>query len=226
MCGPSSAMKDINSKIKGLASQMTDEAKTVFTTAKSNVDKILGSVNGIIDAGASHMGFGQAEINAKNAAAVDAGAAEARNLKAAAGSAVASIGGGNTVMPSGTTTQILTDANVRAAEDTASALNKVQQEGYERGNQDYWKAIDTAERAPSTLDVASGFNKVALSGEREAATSQQAIDNANNWWKDDIMKVGSAVAGYATGGFGKMLSDSDNSFLSGMGDAMKAGGKG
>jgi hypothetical protein len=223
MCGPSSAMKDINTKIQSLATQMSSEAKTVFSTASSTVDKILGSVSGIIAGGPSQAGFSQTELNAKNATAINAGAAEARNLKAAAGSSIASIGGGNTVMPSGTTADIELSASQKAAEDTANAENKIQQESYQRGNDNYWKGIDTAGRAPEILGVSKGFNESAMAGEHEAATSQQHIDTQNNWWKDELMKAGTAAAGMATGGFGNMLSDSNNSFLSGVGDAMTSG---
>jgi hypothetical protein len=101
MCGPSSALKAINNNIQSFASTVQTEAGTVFDASSSVFNKIMDSVTGILKGGPSQYGYSAGEQSAKTAAAVNAGAAEARNLKGAAAATAGSVGGGNVVTPAG-----------------------------------------------------------------------------------------------------------------------------
>ena len=96
MCGPSSALKAINTSIQDFAGQVKDEAGQIFGDASQVFNTVMNSVKGIIAGGPSQFGYSQGEFSAKNAAAVNAGGAEARNLKAAAASSAAAVGGATT----------------------------------------------------------------------------------------------------------------------------------
>lgn len=202
MCGPSSAMKAINRQVQDFSKQVTDQAGQIFGDANKVFNDVVGSLTSIVKGGPSQAGFSAAELSARNAAAVQAGATEARNLKGAAASSVGAIGGGNVVAPAGSTQAITLGADQKAAADTAAAVNQVQQENYERGNQDYWKGVQADEQSTDVFNPSTSANKEASDALDKAETSQQSIDTANNWWANDIMQLGSAAIGGFTGGLG------------------------
>jgi hypothetical protein len=216
MCGPSSALKSINQDIQGLAQSMTGEAKKVFGTIDTTVNKILSSVGSIITGGPSAGGMSQTELNAKHAAATEAGGAEARNIRGVIGSAAGAVGGGSA--PNGLVASLLAEGEQRAAADTAAAHNAITQENYAVGRDNFWKATQTAENATGMYNTANAFNANAMQGEKEAMTSQQNIDTQKGWWKPLIMGLGTGILGAATGGLSSAIT-------SGVGTLFGAGAK-
>lgn len=213
MCGPSSALKSINQDIQGLAQSMTGEAKKVFGTIDTTVNKILSSVGSIISGGPSAGGMNQAELNARRAQAVEAGGTEARNIRGLVGSTGAAVGGG--AAPNGVTAALLAEGEQRAAADTATAQNAITQENYAVGRDNYWKATQAAESAPGMYNTANAFNNSAMQGENAAMTSQQNIDTQKGWWKPLIMKLGTGLLGAATGGVSSAITSGVGSLFGG-----------
>jgi hypothetical protein len=202
MCGPSSAMKAINNNIQQFATQTKTEAGAVFDASSSVFHNIMDATEGILKGGPSQYGYSAGEQSAKTAAAVQNGATEARNLKGAAASAVGAIGGGNVATPAGMQQATVLAADQKAASDTASALNQVTQEGYEKGYDEFKTALKSEQSAPDVFNASTNANSVVNNAQHEAATSQQNIDTQSNWAMNDIMKLGtSAVSSWASGGF-------------------------
>jgi len=200
MCGPSSAMKTINNNIQDFAKQVKSEAGTVFDASNSVFNKVMNSVTGILNGGPSQYGYSAGEQSAKMAAAVNAGGAEARNLKGAAASSGAAIGGGNVALPAGITQATVLGAEQKAAADTAAAENQITQEGFETGRQNFWNAEKTAESAPDVFNASTAANAEVTKAQDEAEKSQQNIDTQSNWAMNDIMKLGSAAIGGLSAG--------------------------
>ena len=211
MCGPSSALKAVNTQIQNFASTVKDEAGTVFGDANTVFNKITGALSNIISGGPGQNGWSATENNARTAATVQAGAAEARNLKGAAASGAAAIGGGNTVNPSGSTQATVMGAEEKAAADTAAGLNANQIANAEAGRAEFNSAVQQEEAAPGVFNASTAANQEVGSAEKDAFQSQQEMDNQSNWAMNDIMKLGTtavnaAVGGLAGGGFAKMFS--------------------
>lgn len=206
MCGPSDAMKNLNASIQDFAGKVKSEAGDIFGDASTVFNNIMNTVTGIVTGGPSQFGYSQNELNAKNAAAVNAGAAEARNLKAAAGSSAAAIGGGNVTLPSGATVSAETAAQQKAAADTAEAENAILQGGYETGRENFFKSAALEEQAPNVFGTSIEANKNVQEAQKTALQSQTNIDTQSNWAMNDVMKLGtaavSAAVGGATGGAG------------------------
>lgn len=217
MCGPSSALKSINANIQSFATQVQTEAKDIYGDASSVFNTIMDSVTGILKGGPSQYGFSAGEQAAKTAAAVQAGGAEARNLKGAAAATAGAIGGGNVVTPAGTIQAETLSAEQKAAADTAASLNAVTQEGYQRGNENFWKGESVASKATDVFNPAIAANADVTKAQHEAETSQQNIDTQSNWAMNDVMKLAPTAIGMVTGGFGNMGEGSGaGSFISGM----------
>lgn len=208
MCGPSSALKAVNQSIQDFATTVKSEAGDVFAGASSVFNKIMSSVTGIVAGGPSQYGYSAGEQSAKTAAAVQAGAAEARNLKGAAASQVGAIGGGNVATPAGMQQETTMSAEQKAASDTAAAENQITQGGFETGRENYENAINTMEKAPDVFNASTAANKNVTAAQTEAETSQQNIDTQSNWAMNDVMKLGataiSGATGALTGGIGNL----------------------
>lgn len=205
MCGPSSATKAINSSIQDFAGTVKSQAGDIFSGASTVFHNIMDSVKGIVSGGPSQFGYSQGEYSAKTAAAVNAGAAEARNLRGAAASSSAAIGGGNVAAPAGATQTATMAAEQKAAADTATAENEIVQGGFETGRQNYENAINTEEKATEVFNPATSANASVTGAQHEAMTSQTQMDQASNWAMNDVMKLGTAaVSSFASGGFGSL----------------------
>jgi len=192
-CGPSSALKAVNQQIQGFASTVQSEAGTIFGDANTVFNKITGALNGIISGGPGQNGWSASENAARTAQTVQAGATEARNLKGAAASSVAAIGGGNTVAPAGSTQQIVQNADIQAASDTAAGLNQNQIANAEAGRAEFNSAISAEEQATQVFNPSTAANQTVDSANKTAFQSQQEMDNQSNWAMNDIMKLGSST---------------------------------
>jgi hypothetical protein len=199
MCGPSSALKAVNTQIQNLATTVGDEGQQIFGDASTVFNKITGALNGIISGGPGQNGWSASENAARTAATVQAGATEARNLKGAAASSVAAIGGGNTVAPAGSTQQIVQNANIQAASDTAAGLNQNQIANAEAGRSEFNTAVQQEEGATQMFNPATSANQVSVGANQSAFQSQSQMDTQSNWAMNDIMKLGVAgVQGLGT----------------------------
>jgi len=188
-CGPSAAMKNINSSIQSFSGTMVSEAKTIFGDASSMFNTISNAVGKVIAGGPNQQGWGAGLASSVTAGIVNAAATAGRNVKSALGAAIGAIGGGNTVAPSGAMANVTANAleNVEAQktqqEEQATVAN------YQQGNANYNAAIAAGEKAPSMFDVVDKNNANAMSGLTTAASSQASIDRANNWWQPIVASV-------------------------------------
>jgi phage-related protein len=214
MCPPSSALKTINTSIQNFSNKVTSEAGSIFSGASGVFNTIVNGLTGIVNGGPSQTGWSQAEQNAVDARTVQGGATEARNLKAAASSGVAAIGGGTGVMPSGGAQATVLAANEKAAADTAAQENENLIENYKQGNENWKTATGDLEQAPSVFNSSIAANKEAGDAQTNAETSQQNIDTQSNWAMNDVMKLGTAAVSSAVGGFtGGLGGDLASSFF-------------
>lgn len=213
MCGPSKAMKNLNNQVQAFAGSTTEEAKTIFGDASGIFNDLKTSLSNIVKGGPSQQGWSQAEINAVNSGIVDQAASSARNVKAATGNAVAAIGGGNSVSPSGLEAAVNTEANLGVEAEKSRQLNQAVVQNYETGRSNYFNAVGEEEKLPSVFDSSNSANQVAQKGLDQATQSQAGIDKANNWWQPLVMGGINAGASFLTGGLSSMASGS--SFMSG-----------
>ena len=223
MCGPSSATKQINAQIQQFASTVKDEAGTVFGDANAVFNKITGALSNIINGGPGQNGWSATENNARTAATVQAGATEARNLKAIAASGAAAIGGGNTVAPAGSTQAMIMGAEEKAAADTAAGLNTNAIANAEAGRDEFNKAISAEEQAPNVFNASTAANQNVSEAQKTAFQSQSQIDNQSNWAMNDIMKLGTTAVSAALGGGFKLPGKSGSSSPSGPTDVPEYG---
>ena len=182
----STTTKDLTASTVSLANQMAKQASTVFGAADKTFNTISSALTPIVNAGASQFGFSNGQFTAMNAAAVNAGATEQRNLRAQAAASGQPFNAAKI------------DQDV--ANQTATAENQIVQEGYQQGNQNFNNAVGGLEKAPSIYGVANEFNDSAMKGLGQATTAQENRDAAGGGWKN-LAKTGLAIAGDIGGAF-------------------------
>jgi hypothetical protein len=201
MCGPSKAMKNLNATVQSFTKQVTAEAGTIFGDSNTVFNNIMDATQNIVHGGPSQAGFSQNELNARNAANVEAAGAMARNLKGAAASSAGAIGGGNVVAPAGSTQAAVQNAEIAAAKTQAAGENAITDENYAVGRDNFFKSLSAEQQAPGVFSTSISANSEAGNQLTAAQKSQQDLDNSSNWWKNDLMKLGMTAAGAATSAF-------------------------
>jgi protein-disulfide isomerase-like protein with CxxC motif len=201
----SSGLKALNNTAKAALSSAQSEAKTVFGAASQVFNNLISSVQQVVSGGPSQAGFSTAELNARNAAAVQNGATLARNAGGAAASAGAAIGGGNEVMPAGGTQQAVLAAKIAAGEQTATAENEIQQENYAQGNKNYEAAVSQEMALPNVFNPATASEGAVTASQGEALQTQKAVDTSANWWQPMVTAAIGGASSVATGGLMKTL---------------------
>jgi hypothetical protein len=216
-CGPSKEMKSLNTAVQKTAGDMRQQASQIFGDASSVFTNLMGSLQSIVKGGPSQQGWSAAESNAVKSQIMDQAAINARNQKAAVGNAVASIGGGNTVTPSGLETAVNLQTNQAVEQAKSQQLEQATVADYEKGNENYFKAVSGEMQLPKVFDTSIAANKNTMDAQQEAIKSQQSMDTANNWWQPLVMGGIKAGESFLTGGLSNMGSGS------GMGDFVKGG---
>jgi len=145
------------------------------------------------------------ELAALNSGAVTSGAQAAANAKSAIGNAVAAEGGGNTGVIAGVTTNAQTAAQVGVAENTSNELNKIQQENYNLGRENYTNAIRGAEAAPGMFGPSTSAEGVVNQAWEGASNTANQIAQENQSWVGAVTGALGGIAGAATGGLMKNM---------------------
>jgi protein-disulfide isomerase-like protein with CxxC motif len=196
----SSGLKTLNNTAAAALNSATSEAKTVFGAASTVFNNIVSSVQQVVAGGPSQAGFSTAELQAKNAQAVQQGATLARNAGGAAASSAAAIGGGNAVMPAGGTEQAVLAAKIAAGEQTAGAENTIQQQNYAQGNANYEAAVGQEMQAPNVFNPATSSEGQVTNATNANLATQKAVDTSANWWQPMVTAAIGGASGVLTGG--------------------------
>lgn len=206
MCDASKKEKAIAGKINSFSDDMVNQAQSVFGADNTIFNDMMKSYSSIVNAGPSQQGFSQAELNAKNAAAITNNANQFRNVAGAVKSGQAAFGGGNTVSGSGVTTgQNLQVANAAAA-NTANDLNQITQQNYDTGRSNFFNAAQLEQKLPDVYGNLPGVDSQAQGGLNASLKEQQSLDTQAGWWKAPVMGLINGGLSMATGGLSSLAS--------------------
>jgi hypothetical protein len=206
MCKPSSAATQAVAADNKFASTLQDQTNQVFGADNTVVNEMHAANAPIIAGGINQQGFSQAELNAKNAAAITNDANAARFAAGATRTAQSAFGGGNTVSGAGVTTGQNLAVAQRSAEKTASDLNTITQQNYETGRENFFNAQNQDIKATGVFDNVAGVAGAATNAGKVANEAQANLDTQAGWWKAPVMGLVSGVTSMATGGLSNLAS--------------------
>lgn len=200
MCGPSKAMKSAAAQTQTTANLLTDSFKKIFGTNTNILSSITDALTPVVKDGPSQYGFSKGEDAALRTRAVDSNAAAGQQTTNAVRSAMASRGGGNTYIPSGSEAVIEGSLAQTEAQKQADDQLGITEKGYETGRQNFFQSTTDLTQAPGALEnpaiaaggAASGAASAAMQGQTDIATAQNA-------WIAPVAGMIGAIGGAAAG---------------------------
>lgn len=204
MCGPSSAMKNLNQKVQAFATQVQQQAGQVFGQDSTVFNNLMNSYGKLVAGGPNQQGFDQNTLNRLRSQVIEQTATGYKHAKAAVGNALSAIGGGNVPLPSGMAAQENADIASAAEGQKVSGLTGIDLKSADVGRENYFAGLKGEQEAPSVMNNAVEFNKEAGSALGQAQQSQKELDQSSNWWQPLLMKGIGAAASFATGGLSNL----------------------
>ena len=199
MCGASTTLKSLAASATSFAGQVQQQATQIFGSASTVFNNLMGTIQSVVKGGPGQAGWGAAENNAVNSQILNNAAVNARNEKSAVGNAVAAIGGGNTVNPSGLETAV----NLQTAQSVENAKSQQEEQAtvanYQQGNQNYNEAVNEEMQLPKVFDASAAADNAAVNANDAATKAQTAVSSANNWWEPIVgAAIGTAAKAATT----------------------------
>lgn len=194
-CGASNEQTQIFKGQQSLMKQLVSQAQSIFGSVSGGFNDIMKAFSPILAAGPNQKGYSAPlEAALKSEAITDTGQAY-KNAKEAVGENFAAQGGGNVALPGGT--QAAEDANLagQGAEQTASALTKINESNYDVGRQNFDTAAKAIESAPSMFSPATSAGDAATSAGSAAAKTADDISQSNNQWVSAVTGALGGIAG-------------------------------
>jgi hypothetical protein len=233
MCGPSSQEKNafntqqtINTQQYQNFKTLSDQAASIFGSSSQIFKDLTSAFEPILSAGPGQSGFSPSELaNLRSQAITQTGNAY-RNASQAAGERAAAAGGGNALLPSGSTAQMQANIAQAGAGATAGELSNINLQNAQVGRQNWLQAASVLGGAPGVFGAATsaggllaGSGNSAMQGAEQVFNNAQTVQNQNNWW---MKPVAGALGGALSfiPGVGPLL----GSAVSGMGGASPAFG--
>lgn len=186
-CGASGAMKSAENAESQVSQSMNTDFGTVFKENQGVLSSLTSALEPIVSAGPNQKGFSPAEEAAMRTQAMDTTSAAGRQASNAVRQELASEGGGNSYLPSGSDAAI----NAGLAEDTAQK-NAAEQLGitqadYGQGRQDFFNAEGALATAPGALEnPATAAGEAAAGAASSALQGADTVNQANNAWEGEL----------------------------------------
>lgn len=172
MCGATQQQTDISNEQQQFYTTLSNEYSTIFGQSQAITSALTSAFTPILQAGPSQTGFSPSEETALRTQNTQNVATDYAQAQRATAQILAAKGGGNTMLPSSVTSNILAGNANAAAATRAQGENQITQANYAQGYQN-WNT------AASVLGNTAGLiNPNAYSGQATGA-GQQAAGTAN-----------------------------------------------
>lgn len=222
-CGTTDATDAAAANQTSFTTKMVSQASAVFGADSGVFNTMKNAYSALVAMGPSQQGYSAAQQSAMNASAITTGANQARFVEATLGRQQAGAGGGNAPNASGIGAGARAQVAETMAAQTASELNKIQQENYAQGNKNWQIAGEGLSKAPSVFGNLGAVDAAAQTGLDKNMSNAQAADAASNWWVKPV--EGAVMGGISafTGGIGGGLTNAALSKIGGGGGMIDAG---
>jgi hypothetical protein len=195
-CGAGTDQKQIYNQQLDNLNSLSNRAQQIFGDSSNIFNSLTAGFEPIAAAGPGQNGFTAPELaNLQSQAITQTGQAY-RNAAQAAGERSAAAGGGNALLPSGTTAQLQANIAQAGAGQTANELSNINLQNAQVGRQNWLSAAGILSGAPNVFNPAiSAGNSVTGAGSATANTANQIAQQDNSW----MNVVGGALGGITSG---------------------------
>jgi len=199
---PSKAQLALNGQVNQFSSYLTSQAQREGLDASTVFNNLMAPLQRIVLGGPSQAGWSANEFNAANTAAINRGAAAARNLGSAAATGVSAVGGGNTPGASAAERNAVLQQQTNAENETSGALAENTIKNDEAGRENFFKSAEEEEKLPDVFKTANEAGTVGNEANKTALESQSTVDLEKK--QSSALGIASGALGGAAGSLTKM----------------------
>lgn len=202
MCGPSQQQTDISNEQQEFYSTLSNEYSQIFGQSQAIISALTSAFTPILNAGPSQTGFSPSEENALETQNTQNVATDYAQAQKATAQVLAARGGGNTMLPSSVTSNILANNANSAAATRAQGSNTITQANYAQGYQNWNTAASVLGSTAGLLNPNAYASSATSSGSAAATTANQIAQEQFAPWGAALGTLGS-IGGAAVGAYGK-----------------------
>jgi hypothetical protein len=204
MCGATKEQTQISDEQNQFYKTLTDQYSTVFGQSQGIIGALTSAFLPILQRGPSQTGFAPGEENALRTQATEGIGQNYAQAQRATAQILAARGGGDTLLPSSITSNILAQNTNQAAQQRSQAMNSITQANYAQGYQNWGNAATVLGSTAGLVDPTKfgGLTNTAGGTAMQGATD---IANASNSpWNAAFGALGSIGGAAATAGIPKI----------------------
>jgi hypothetical protein len=198
MCGATQQQKDITDEQQQFYKQLTQQYATVFGQDQAITGALTSQFAPILAAGPSQTGYSPSETNALQTANTESTATNYAQAQKATAQILAARGGGDTLLPSSVSSNLLAQNANAAAAQRAAGQNQITLGNYQQGYQNWNTAANVLGSTAGLLNP-TGYSGAATTAGGAASTSANNVAAAaNSPWNAAFGALGS-IGGLASG---------------------------
>jgi hypothetical protein len=198
MCGPSQQQTEISDEQQQFYSTLSNQYAQIFGQSQAITSALTSAFTPILNAGPSQTGFSPSEETALQTQNTENVATDYAQAQRATAQVLAARGGGNTMLPSSVTSNILAQNANTAAATRAQGQNTITQANYAQGYQNWNTAATVLGSTAGLLNPNAYSGQATNAGQQAATTANQITQDAFAPWGAAIGALGS-IGGAAVG---------------------------
>lgn len=198
MCGPSSQQTQLSDEQQQFYTTLSNQYSQIFNQSQAITSALTSAFTPILNAGPSQTGFSPSEENALQTQNTQNVATDYAQAQKATAQILAARGGGNTMLPSSVTSNILAQNANSAAATRAQGENAITQANYQQGYQNWNTAANVLGSTAGLLNPNAYSGQATNAGQQAGTTLNQMAQEQFAPWGAAIGALGS-VAGAALG---------------------------
>lgn len=204
MCGATDQQTEISDEQQQFYTTLSNEYSQIYGQSQAITSALTSAFLPILQAGPSQTGFSPSEETALRTQNTETVATDYAQAQRATSQILAARGGGNTMLPSSVTSNILAGNANAAAATRAKGENTITQANYAQGYQNWTTAASVLGSTAGLLNP-NAYSGQATGAGTAAATTANQIAQANFApWGALTGAAGSVLGGIATGGMSNL----------------------
>ena len=196
MCGSTSEENDVSKEQADFYKTLTSEYSTIFGQNQAIIGSLTSQFTPILAAGPGQQGFSSQENTALNTQNTETVATDYAQAQKATAQILAARGGGNTMLPSSVSSNLLAQNANAAAATRAEGANKITMANYAQGYQNWNTAANVLGSTASLINPNSYSSSASTAGSDAATSAHQIAQDNFAPWGAAVGALGS-VAGAA-----------------------------
>lgn len=202
MSGPSNQQLELQDEQTQFYKEGMAQSAATFAQQQGLLKQMQSIYSPILAKGPDQRGFSDAERGELNSQAIEGTATNYGHAARAVGEQIATQGGGNNPLPSGSDAELKQEVANSAAGEESREQGQILQADYAQGNKNFEGATSALLSASGQLNPA-GYESVANESGSDAEKTASEINQEQNSWMAPVFGAIGSVAGAATGAYGQ-----------------------